>query len=215
MDIDLLKKLHPFFHKYPPLVYKKGQVILRPEDKIENIYFIEKGYIKFYILSPEGKELTYLIYRPGYLFPVIYAFLGEKNKYYFEALTPVVLRKIPREIFTRLAAKNPDITFLLSQEIVRRFVELMDRAQFYTFGRAYENVADVLYTLGKNMGTDNGKSLSINLPLGHKDIAAIAGLTRETVSIEMKNLQEQGLIIYGRNHIVIKDTDKFRQKTGI
>ena len=38
MDTDLLKKLNPFFAQYKPLNYKKGQVILRPEDKIEYIY---------------------------------------------------------------------------------------------------------------------------------------------------------------------------------
>jgi CRP-like cAMP-binding protein len=59
MDTDLLKKLNPFFAQFKPLTYKKGQVILRPEDKIEYIYFIEKGYVKFYYISPDGKELTF------------------------------------------------------------------------------------------------------------------------------------------------------------
>ena len=53
------------------------------------------------------------------------------------------------------------------------------------------------------------------MPLAHKDIASLAGLTRETVSIEMKNLEKKGLIAYKRNQITIKDVDKFKKECKV
>ena len=215
METDLLKKLDPFFHQYKPLYYKKGQIILRPEDKVDGIYFIEKGYVRFYSLSEDGRELTYLIYKPGYLFPIIYTFLGETTKYYFDALTPLILRRAPRAAFTNLVVDNSSALFSIGQEIVIRFEEMLNRMQYSAFGTAYQAVAHLLLNLGEQFGTTKGQSMEINLPITHRDIASMAGLTRETVSLAMKQLEENKFIIYRRNHIAIKNADKFRKEINL
>lgn len=217
MDTELLKKLTPFFAQYKPLNYKKGQVILRPEDKVEYIYFIEKGYVKFYYLSPDGKELTFLIYNPGYLFPILFTFLGDKvTRYYFEAYTPVTLRRAPRETFTELISTNTYLLFSLSQEVVVRWQELLNRMELLKLGTASQNVAYIVGLCAEQFGVkDGGRNVTISLPLAHKDIASMVGLTRETVSLEMKKLEQQGLIEYTRSNITIKDLTSFREKTKI
>jgi len=216
MDTDLLKKLNPFFAQYKPLNYKKGQVILRPEDKVEYIYFIEKGYVKFYYISPDGKELTFLIYKPGYIFPLLFTFLGETTtRYYFEAYTPLTLRRAPRETFTELISTNTFLMFSLSQEVVLRWQELLNRMELLKLGSARQNVAYIVDLCAEQFGIKNGNSIAIDLPLAHKDIASMVGLTRETVSLEMKKLEQIGLIEYKRSNITIKDIDIFRKKTQI
>jgi len=216
MDTDLLKKLNPFFAQYKPLNYKKGQVILRPEDKVEYIYFIEKGYVKFYYISSEGKELTFLIYKPGYIFPLLFTFLGETTtRYYFEAYTPLTLRRAPRETFTELISTNTFLLFSLAQEVVRRWQELLNRMELLKLGSACQNVAYIIDLCAGQFGVKNGRSITVDLPLAHKDIASMVGLTRETVSLEMKKLEQQGLIAYKRGNITIKNIDIFRKKTQI
>jgi CRP/FNR family transcriptional regulator len=216
MDTDLLKKLNPFFAQYKPLNYKKGQVILRPEDKIEYIYFIEKGYVKFYYISQEGKELTFLIYKPGYIFPMLFTFLGDTTtRYYFEAHTPVTLRRAPRETFTELISTNNFLMFSLSQEVVIRWQELLNRMELLKLGSASQNVAYIISFCAEYFGVRKGQSAIIDLPLAHKDIASMVGLTRETVSLEMKKLEQRGLIEYNRSSIIIKDVSLFKTKTKI
>lgn len=215
VDTDLLKKLNPFFAQYKPLNYKKGQVILRPEDKIEYIYFIEKGYVKFYYLSPDGKELTFLIYNPGYIFPLLFTFLGNTTtRYYFEAYTPVTLRRAPRETFTELISTNTFLIFSLAQEVVIRWQELLNRMELLKLGNAFQNVAYIVGLCADQFGTKKGDIITIDLPLAHKDIASMVGLTRETVSLEMKKMEQMGIIEYKRNNITIKDMKLFKQKTN-
>ena len=215
MDTGLLKKLDPFFRQYKPLYCKKGQIILRPEDKVDSIYFIEKGYVRFYSISEDGRELTYLIYKPGYLFPIIYTFLGETTKYYFDALTPLILRRAPRDAFTNLVAGNSSALFAIGQEIVIRFDEMLNRMQYSAFGSAYQAVAHLLFSLGEQFGTRKGESMEINLPVTHKDIASMAGLTRETVSLAMKQLEGNKFIIYKRKHITIRNVDKLKNEISL
>lgn len=211
----LLNKIKPFFDKYEPLYYKKGQIVIRPEDETENIYLIEKGFVRFYSISKDGKEMTFLIYKPGYIFPVFYALLG-KNKYYFEALTPLVLRKAPRHVFTEYISEDIEALFLCSKEIVIRFEELLNRMELLAFGNAFENVASIILFCAEQLGTRKGNnSVHIDLPIGHKEIASMVGAARETVSVEMKKLENDGLIEYRRGYIRIRNIERFKKETEL
>ncbi|HYM65247.1 MAG TPA: Crp/Fnr family transcriptional regulator [Candidatus Sulfotelmatobacter sp.] len=215
MDTDLIKKLDPFFHEYKPISYKKGEIIVRPEEEIENVYLIEKGFVRFYSITEDGKEMTFLIYKPGYIFPVYFAFLGGKTKYYFESLTPVVLRKAPRKVFTNHISKDSESVFSISKEIVIRMIELFNRMEFLALGNASKNVAFIILLFASEFGRKSKKSVIINLPIGHKIIASMAGLARETVSLEMKKMEDTGLISYRRNYISIKNIQKFKKEAGL
>lgn len=52
----------------------------------------------------------------------------------------------------------------------------------------------------------------INLKLTHKDLASQAGLSRETVSREMKKLEKRDLISYRQNLINIKNLKLFEEE---
>jgi CRP/FNR family transcriptional regulator len=80
-------------------------------------------------------------------------------------------------------------------------------------GNAFQNVAYIVGLCADQFGTKNGDMVTIDLPLAHKDIASMVGLTRETVSLEMKKMEQLGVIAYKRNNITIKDMNLFRQKT--
>lgn len=196
MDIDLLKTLEPFFKQSKEIHYKKGHTIIHPEDNVGHIYFIEKGYVRFYSISEDGKEFTFLIYKPGYIFPIIYTFLGNKTKYYFEALTPVVLRRSPKETFNKLIAEKPELLYPVTKELIVRYDEMLERLEDMAFDNAESKVKSILHLLGVQFGRKEGKKTVFKFPLIHKDIASMTGMTRETVSIEMKKLEQRKLIQY-------------------
>ena len=81
-------------------------------------------------------------------------------------------------------------------------------------GNAFQNVAYIVGHCAQQFGTRKGNMVTIDLPLAHKDIASMVGLTRETVSLEMKKMEQLGVIEYKRNNITIKNIDLFRQKTN-
>ncbi len=215
MDTDLLKSLVPFFYKSAPLYVKKGQVIIRPEDTLNNIYFIEKGFVRFYHLSEDGKEYTFLIYKPGYVFPIIYTFTGKATRYYFEAMTPVTLRRTTREEFGKILEENSPLSNLINKELVIRFEELLEKEELLSFGNASRIVAYILRSCALQFGEPVQKYIVIQLKLRHQDIASMAGLTRETVSIEMKKFENEGLIQYRRGRIQIREQKVFNKATGL
>lgn len=215
MDTDLLKKLVPFFADEKPIYYKKGQVIIRPEDKIDHIYFIEKGYVRFYHLNEDGRELTFLIYKPGYVFPVAYTFLGQNTRYYFESMTPVILKRSTRGKFNDIILSNVNLMSLVNQEIVKRLGEALERMEVASYGNANKTISYVLKRSAEEFGIRKGNEVAFPLHLTHQIIASLTGLARETVSIEMKKLQDKGLINYKGNTLEIKSLKNFVEKTGL
>ncbi len=215
MDTGLLKSLVPFFRKYNPLYVKKGQIIIEPEDKLDHIYFIEKGFVRFYHLTDDGKEFTFLIYKPGYIFPVVYGFLGKETRYYFEAMTPLTLRRATREDFEEVIRNNIIINTFIIREMVQRLEEVLEKLELLTYGNAYRIVCYILKNSAEQFGETFGQFTAIQLKLRHQDIASMSGLSRETVSIEMKKLEKEGLIRYRQGHVLIKNLAKFAKATGI
>ena len=54
-------KLRRFFTRYKAIVYKKGEIILRPEDEPQGVYYIKEGFVKLSTILEDGKELTFTL----------------------------------------------------------------------------------------------------------------------------------------------------------
>jgi len=65
---ETTNKIRSFFETFPQVSYKKEEIILRPDDPMPYVYYVESGYIRMYCLLPDGKELTLNIFKPGAYF---------------------------------------------------------------------------------------------------------------------------------------------------
>lgn len=200
------EKLINFFSKFKLFQYKKGETILRPGDMPQGICFVKRGYVRLYSFSKEGKELTLVIYKPGDFFPVVWAFKGQRpSEYYFETLSAVDIERAPREAFIKFIEKNYDAFLEVNDHILERFQVALKRMQYLTFGNASAKLASILLICGKDFGKKKNGNIEIQIPLTHKDIANLMGVTRETVSVELKKFDRRGLVGYNNKLLILKD----------
>ncbi len=169
------------------------------------VYFVKSGYIRVYRVSEDGEELTLVILKPGDLFPFVWSENDLPNHYYLEALTPVDVLKVPKEKFLSFLESQPRLTYELTSYLLVRFGGLLTRMEYLIFGNAYTKVAATLLVCAKSFGEQQGNQVMVNLPLTHKDIATMVGITRETTCLEMKKLERQGLISHQGRYFIIKD----------
>jgi CRP/FNR family transcriptional regulator len=81
-------------------------------------------------------------------------------------------------------------------------------------GNAKEKVAATLFILTKRFGEKNGgESIVIKLPVTHQAIASLAGLSRETTSLEMKKLEREGVIARQNRHVIVHKLGRLRPKS--
>lgn len=194
MKDPLLHGLDSFFTKYKSLSFKPGEVILRAGDPPLGFFYLKRGYVRVYSISKDGEEFTLIIFKEGDFFPINWAIANISNDYFVEAMTACVLVRAPREKFVSFVKSNPGVNFELTRRTSVRLGGLMRRMEYLVFGNADNKVASILAICAERFGKKVGKEVVIEVPLTHSDIASLVGLTRETASIEMKKLENAGII---------------------
>ncbi len=205
MDIRIQKKLEEYFSQFRPLHYKKGDIIVRPEDPIFGIYLLKKGFVKQYIISADGDEVTIHIFRPVSFFPMMLAIGNTENNYFFEAVDSVEVWRAPTDKTVDFIKNEPEILFDLAKRFSSGLNGLSKRIEELMFENSYRRVTSLLLYLTKTFGEDGKDGIIIKLPLTHKDIAAWVNLTRETTSRQLEKLSKKDIISYKNHLIVIKN----------
>ena len=206
-------KLQKFFSKGKLLRYKRRETILRSGDSPQGVYFVNKGYIRLYSISESGEELTLIIFKPYDFFPMMWAINDTANENYLEAITDTQLYRSPRADFLHFLAFNSDVLLELTSHILIRMGGILKRMEHLAFGSASQKVASILMICAERFGEKKNNGAIINIPLTHKDVAMLVGMTRETVSIEIKKLERRGIIEYAGHSIFIKDIGKLQKES--
>lgn len=204
--------LSAFFSRYKSKTYPRSSTILRSEEEPQGVYYLDSGYVRFYSISPEGKELTLNIFKPGSFFPMTWAMGDRPNNYFFETLSDAVITLAPKKEFLNHLRQDPETLFDLSRRIMVGMDGLLTRMEYLLFGSAAQRVASVLLLMARRFGVSNGNGeVKINLWLTHQQIANLAGLSREPTSLEMKKLEREGLLASSSGELLIKNIDRLKE----
>lgn len=205
-----------FFLGYPKLELKKGSVIIKPQEPLLNIYNIVSGYVKSYSINEDGIELTINIFKPYSFFPITETLAGMTNNYFFEAVTDVVLQKAPTRDVHEFVKSHPDILFDLVKRVSSGLEGFMIRTQYLIRSNAPQKVSSSLVLLARRFGENLAdQKVKILIPQTHTDIANLSGVSRETASIELKKLQDAGIIAYEKQTFIINDFNRLRDLSVI
>ena len=196
MYIAKTKEFEEFYKQFKTRNYKKGEILVRADDDPQGIFCLTKGYVRQYIISKNGYELTLHILKPVTYFPLVWAINGTPNVYYFEALTPVEVGRAPRDEVVEFIKDKPTIIFALLSDLIERYAETLTRMEHLVFSDAYRRVVSILIYIAKHFGEEQGKSIIVHHRFTQQDIATLVGVARETAGIEIAKLEKKGLIQY-------------------
>jgi CRP-like cAMP-binding protein len=205
MSPTSVNQLDSFFHQFKPLYYKKKAIIPHSNDTSASVFYIKSGYIRVFRISEDGEELTLTILKQGDFFPLTYGFNTSKNNYYLESITPLEMWKVPQEQFLHFVRSDPELFFELTNQLIVRFDGVLTRMEYLVFSNAYTKVAATLLMCAKGLGEERRGEITVKVPLTHKDIASMIGITRETTSLEMKKLERKGLLRRSGRFLIIND----------
>lgn len=191
--------------------YKKGETILRPEDTPQGVYYLKKGFIRSYLVSDRGKEMTLNIFKKGTYFPLQWALNNFNNEYFYEAMTNTKVLRIQKEDFNKFLIDNPLTLMDLCKKLVNQLEMLYLRMSHAMGDNAFKRIASTLLFMAKRYGRQNKKHIYISIPVTHLCIASIAGLTRETTSATLKKIADGKIICYRHKKLIIKDIKKLQK----
>ncbi|QQG42993.1 MAG: Crp/Fnr family transcriptional regulator [Candidatus Daviesbacteria bacterium] len=211
------EKVEQFFNKFnTKRLYNKKEVIIRADDDPLGVFYLKEGYARLYTVSPTGQELTLNIFKPGAYFSLMWAIGETKNTYFFEALTKIELLRAPKEALVEFVKEEPQVLFEMTKRILIGLDGLLGVMESLMFGNAYNKVATVLIVAAKRFGKkEESGQVIIDLPLTHQFIATLAGLTRETTSLVVKEFEKKGIIHCQRPFFVIGQMKSLEKEAAL
>jgi CRP/FNR family transcriptional regulator len=209
-------KLQRYFSGSKPLEFKRGETILRSDDEPQGVFYLESGFVKMNSVFVDGRELTLNIFKPGTFFPMTWAIADIENTYYFQAMTPLVIKRMPKSEFMRFLNSNPEILMDLTTRILVGLNGILTNVQHLLSGDSYHRVVSAILLSARRFGDHtNSDKVMVKIPLTHQDIADIAGITRETASIAISKLIKEGIVSHHYRKMTINSLKKLEKESPI
>lgn len=212
MPEDVQAKIEKFFSNYPLKKYPKGQVLVLAGEKPEYIHYLVKGHVKVYDVNYRGEEVILNIFQPPGFFPMSHAINTQsENHYIYEADTDIEFRKAPNSEVVQFVQANSDVTFNLLGRLYRGVEGLLGRITYLMSESALARLIYEIMIEARRFGTlqDDGSCI---INVNEKGLGSRAGLSRETVSREVRKLKAENLIVLSQKNIIITDLAKLQEK---
>ena len=212
MDQTVAQKIENFFTQYKTFHHRKGHILIHANDKPESVFHLTMGKVKQYDISNRGDEVLLNIYKPPAFFPVSNGINKAPSRYFFEAETDIELQYAPIGVTLLWLKKNPDVLYDLLGRVYSGVDGLLGRLAHLMAGNARSRVLYELIVECRRFGINGSQGIAVSAT--ESDIAARAGLARETVSREMHKLKTFGLISIIKNEITVKDLELLISAVG-
>jgi CRP/FNR family cyclic AMP-dependent transcriptional regulator len=209
-EATIEKTITGFFSNHKPIMLKRGQVIIRPNEDLNSIIYLKTGVVKMYTLSEEGDELTLHLFTARSFFPMMLRLSGKTNAYYYEAVEDSQGMIAPTEEVLKWLKSEPEVLFDLTSRFSSAIMGLLTRIEGMAFQDAFAKMVSLIIYLAEKFGEDREGVVHITLILNHQDIASWLSIRRETASRQLEKLQKTGLIQVKDQHIIIPNLSKLK-----
>lgn len=202
------KTYDQFLSQFPLRRYSKGRVLISPDEEPAYIFFIAAGKVRKYDITKYGDQVVMNVFTAPTLLPLSWALNKTPNQYYYEAVTPLVVRYIPIKELTSYLKSDPDTAYSLLQQVYSGLENTQRRVVYLTRGNARSRLLFELLIEAQRSGEKQSDG-SVIINISETELAERAGLSRETISRELAKVFKHVDVCkrQGRS-IVIQDLDK-------
>lgn len=177
----------------------KKEVLYNEGDSPAMVYLVNKGKIKTWKMSGDGKEFITGIYGQGEYFGYIAMLEGTDYADSATALEDSEIVLIPRHDFLSLIYTNNQVSAKFIKMLANDIREKEDRLLGLAFNSVRARVADALIALQKK----NEANASIRIP--RDDLAGIIGTSTESLIRSLSDFKQEKLIETDGREIKVLD----------
>ena len=198
-DFQLLEtssRLRTFARKAP---------IYLPAEAADAIFVLAEGRVKICHITPDGKQSILAFIEPGELFGELALFTAGPRDEYAEALDRSTIILVPSVTFHQLLDRRPEMSLSISKLMGTRRMRIERRLKHLLFLPNRDRLIHLLLELAERYGRATGGGVQLGIHLSHQELANVIGSTRETVTVLLRDLQQEGLLETGRKRITLRN----------
>ncbi|MEI7818803.1 MAG: Crp/Fnr family transcriptional regulator [bacterium] len=191
-----MKHLKEFFSSRPTRKFVKGDVLMHQDESSDDVFYITDGYLKAYTIADDGDEKLISILGPGDVINLEAVFYQKhSHRYYYESLTAgsVYIQDAPT--LMKELSKSIEIVINLIRYVMTRNDELSQTLDNILQAKSDAKLVNYLALLVQRFGTEVSDGVIIlPFPLSHAQLASMVGTTRETMTVQLRQLTKAGVI---------------------
>ena len=179
-----------------PINFDRNVEIYGEEEPAEYFYQIVRGAVRTYKVLQDGRRQIGAFHLPGDVFGLE---AGDVHSFSAEAIIDSVIRIAKRSGIVAMAARDSDLAAALWASTARSLRSAQDHMMLLGRKNAEERVATFLLDMGRRASAEQ----VIELPMSRQDMADYLGLTIETVSRTLTQLEHKAVIELPTSHRIL------------
>jgi CRP/FNR family transcriptional regulator len=179
---------------------EEGEALFSRGDPADGCYWLRRGIVKVSVTSNRGEERILAFLGQGALLGEPALFDAKPRAVNVYAVTACHLEQIGRPALKSLLREHPEAYDHLLVSLTAEIRQVGEEAVVATFLTVAGRVARVLHKLAAHLGRDlSDARTEIGYAVRHSDIAAMAGVARESVSRLLSEWRREGLVAVSRD----------------
>jgi CRP/FNR family cyclic AMP-dependent transcriptional regulator len=221
----LLKALsgNPWFNALPmevrevmvnesePMHLRRGEMLFRQGDAASGLYALVRGSLKISTLREDGKEAILVVMEAGTWFGEVSLIDNQPRTHDATSLGQSEVLMLPRPVFDALMTR-PVFTQAITAMLAARVRLLYGIVEDATLRSTRARIVRRLLLLARGDAT-MAPGMRLRVPVSQEALAMMLGITRQTLSTELKLLAEQGAVRMGYRYIEVLSEERLRGMT--
>lgn len=183
--------------------YDKGEAIYYYPEELRKVFLIKTGFVEVGKIDENGERHILEILGPMEFFGFLS--MGGSGESYARALSDLLVCYFDEKELLSLLKRYPGLALNMIKIQSAQIKELETMNVLRSIKGLKSRLLHLIRSLYSKFHDDNGM---IQVALTHHDFADILGCSRETVSILMSQLKEEGVLSYSRKGIRIITPEK-------
>jgi len=192
------------------LELSRGQRLYGPGDPSDRIYLVRVGIMKMTAATADGREVILGFVSAGDIFGELALVDDVPRDHVASAHEDSIVHAIERDRMVGCMRDTPEVGFQINRILGLRLRTLSRRVAELLCKSAELRVTRTLLDLAEAHGIADAQGVLVPLRLSQRDLANLAGLSRETVNAVLQDLRARGIVEADRRHIRLLDPDGLR-----
>lgn len=188
--------------------FNKGEALRSGSDNCSGLFLLEKGQVRAYIVSENGREITlYRLFEGDVCIFTASCIMKNINfDIFIETEKETDAYLIPASVFDKLTRESLAVQAFENELMAMRFSEVMWILEQTMFMTLDKRLAIFLLEQANIDGTDT-------IEITHEKIANHLGTAREVVTRMLKYFQTEGMVSLDRGTVRLTDRKKLKRLT--
>jgi CRP-like cAMP-binding protein len=186
------------------LSFEEESFLFYQDDPAERVFVLKSGRIKLTQLADDGQQVLMRVMTPGMMFAAISLVEGAVYPVSAEAAAPSQVIYWSQEKLLALVQRYPQLALNAVKVLAGHVREFQNRYRELATERVERRLARNVLRLASQTGRKTDEGVLLDLPLTRQDLAEMSGTTLFTVSRILSQWEHQGLVLSGRERLVIR-----------